>query len=76
MLSRIDTPLTDVARLMGSLVGDDPQSRQFALDTYSELLPLSNNDRQLIHDLDEAGLIIAGINWLNWLYVERREMAR
>lgn len=71
---RIDTPLADIARLVGSLVGDDLESRQFAFDAYSELNPLSDANRALINDLDEAGLIISGINWLNWLYVERRDM--
>jgi Ser/Thr protein kinase RdoA (MazF antagonist) len=71
---RIDTPLTDIARLVGSLVGDDDESRQFALSTYSELRPLSPFDRALIHALDESGLIIATLNWLTWLYLERRDM--
>src|SRR5205085_7730253 len=33
---RIDTPLTDVARLVGSLVGDDAEARRIALDAYAE----------------------------------------
>jgi Ser/Thr protein kinase RdoA (MazF antagonist) len=71
---KIDTPLTDVARLMGSLVGDDGSAREFALDAYWDIRPLSMEDCNLVEWLDETGLIIGGLNWLVWLYAERRDM--
>jgi homoserine kinase type II len=71
---RIDTPLVDVARLVGSLVGDDREAREFALASYSGVRPLSDRERQLIEQLDESGLVLAAFNWLKWLYVERRDM--
>jgi Ser/Thr protein kinase RdoA (MazF antagonist) len=71
---RIDTPLADVARLIGSLAGDDVAARQFCIDCYSELAPLSQEDRGLIDLLDDSGLILSALNWLMWLYVERRDM--
>jgi homoserine kinase type II len=71
---RIDTPLADIARLVGSLVGDDAPARSFALDVYSELRPLTADDRRLIDLLDHSGLVLAALNWLTWLYVDRRDM--
>ncbi len=71
---RIDTPLADVARLLRSLTGDDRDARAFALPAYAELRPLTAVDEQLIAWLDEAGTILSAFNWLNWLYVERRDM--
>jgi len=71
---RIDTPLTDVARLVGSLACDVQQERDFAFDAYSERRPLSEADRNLIDVLDKSSLILGGLNWLKWLYVERRDM--
>jgi homoserine kinase type II len=71
---RIDTPLTEVARLIGSLVGDDQASRGFALEAYSQLRPLRPQDRDLIELLDQSGVVLAGLNWLRWLHLERREM--
>jgi homoserine kinase type II len=71
---RIDTPLVDVARLVGSLAGDDREARAFALASYSEVRPLSERERQLIDLLDESGLVLAAFNWLKWLCVERRDM--
>jgi Ser/Thr protein kinase RdoA (MazF antagonist) len=66
---RMDTPLTDVARLVGSLAGDDHEARQFALDAYAELRALSEADRKLVDLLDETGLVLGAMNWLTWLYV-------
>ena len=71
---RIDTPLTDIARLVGSLVGDDNAERRFALNAYSRLKPLSGSDCQLIDLLDQSGIALGGLNWLRWLYLERRDM--
>lgn len=71
---RVDTPLTDIARLLGSLVGDDQPAREAALAAYAELRPLSAADRQLIDLLDQATLVLSGLNWLTWLYLERRDM--
>ena len=71
---RIDTPLADVARLVGSLAGDDEPSRQHALAAYADLRPLSNENRRLIDLLDASNVVLGGLNWLRWLYVERRDM--
>jgi len=71
---RIDTPLADIARLLRSLAGDDRDARAFALAVYAELRPLSAADERLIAWLDETGTILSVFNWLNWLYVERRDM--
>jgi Ser/Thr protein kinase RdoA (MazF antagonist) len=70
---RIDTPLTDLARLIGSLTKDDVALRRVAFDAYAELCPLSAGDLELVNLLDDSGTLIAGWNWLEWLYVEQRQ---
>lgn len=70
---RKDTPLTDIARLLGSLAQDDTTLRNMACAAYAELLPLSERDRDLINLIDHSGALIAGWNWLDWLYVEQRQ---
>ena len=72
---RMDTPLTDIARLLGSLAGDDRDAREFALDSYHTLRPLSDQDRWLIDVLDTSGTLLAGFSWLEWLYLDRRDFA-
>jgi Ser/Thr protein kinase RdoA (MazF antagonist) len=71
---RIDTPLADLARLVGSLAGDDPLARRFALQWYGSVRPLTGQDRELIDLLDLSNVVLSGLNWLRWLYVERRDM--
>ncbi len=69
---RVDTPLTDIARLLGSLAKDDALLRRVALDVYAEIVPLTPREHELIGLLDHSGTLIAGWNWLDWLYVEER----
>lgn len=76
---RIDTPLADVARLIGSMGGADAAARQLACDAYFQQRslsgePLTTSERQLIDVLDQTGLILSVFSWLRWLYVERRDM--
>jgi homoserine kinase type II len=71
---RIDTPLADVARLVGSLVGDDQSRRIHAFDAYSSLRPLTDEDHRIIDLLDECNVVLSGLSWLRWLYLDRREM--
>lgn len=71
---RVDTPLADVARLLGSLAGDDQANRELALASYFELRPLSPADHHLIDLLDQSTLVLSGLNWLVWLYLDRRDM--
>lgn len=70
---RIDSPLTDVARLLGSLAGDDPAARRCALEAYAAHRPLSLSQRQLIDLLDASNVVLGGLNWIKWLYLERRQ---
>jgi Ser/Thr protein kinase RdoA (MazF antagonist) len=70
---RVDTPLTDIARLLGSLAQDDATLRNIACDAYAEQIPLSPRERELIDLLDHSGTLIGGWNWLDWLYVEQRQ---
>ncbi len=67
-----DHVAVDLARLLGSLVGDDAAARAVGLDAYCERRPLSDVERGLIDDLDRTGTVIAAANWLRWLYREGR----
>jgi len=70
---RLDTHLTDLARLIGSLVEDDSRLREMAMDAYSSILPLSPAECQLIDLLDRSSVVISLANWAQWLYVEGRQ---
>lgn len=62
--ARLDHPATDLARLIGSLVGDSAPDRQAALDAYHEQRPLSDETRRLIDILDRSGTVLAVCHWI------------
>jgi Ser/Thr protein kinase RdoA (MazF antagonist) len=68
----IDTPATDVARLLGSLVGDNAEGWGVGLRAYLEVRPLSSDEAWAAKALDMSGTLLAGVNWLQWIFVEGR----
>jgi homoserine kinase type II len=69
----IDTPATDIARLLGSLVGDDSEGWQTGLAAYSAVRQLSSEESAAVVALDKSGVVLAGCNWIRWIYVEGRD---
>jgi Ser/Thr protein kinase RdoA (MazF antagonist) len=70
---QIDTPATDVARLLGSLVGDKPAGRRDGLAAYAAVRPLSEQEAAAVTALDAAGTVLAGVNWIRWIYLDGRQ---
>ena len=70
---RTDSPCFDLARMLGSLVGDNPLRMAQAIDFYQALRPLQDFEQELIPLLDRCGVLIGCFNWIRWLVVERRE---
>ena len=85
----IDTPATDVARLLGSLspfpfseglgegLGLPDESKinspwRAGLAAYAAVRPLSDAEQRAVGALDTAATILAGCNWIRWIYVEGR----
>jgi homoserine kinase type II len=83
----IDTPATDIARLLGSLAdvtplpfregpgegSNEPNVWHEGLTAYSAIRPLSEKESLAVTALDAAGPILAGCNWIRWIYSDRRE---
>lgn len=67
-----DSVATDLARLLGSLVGDDETQRQYAIDVYQAACKLQPFECDLILVLDWTGVVVGATNWLRWLYIEGR----
>jgi Ser/Thr protein kinase RdoA (MazF antagonist) len=68
-----DTPTCDVARLLGSLVTDEFDGWQTGLAAYSAVRPLSPEELRAARALDNSGTVLAGCNWIRWIYNERRK---
>jgi Ser/Thr protein kinase RdoA (MazF antagonist) len=71
--AKIDNVAVDLARLLGSLIPDDRQRTEAALEAYSHVR--RSPDPELIRVLDISGVVVGVTNWLRWLYCERRAFA-
>jgi Ser/Thr protein kinase RdoA (MazF antagonist) len=63
----------DLARLIGSLVEDDPRLRSMALEAYQSCCPLDAAELNLVAALDRSGVILSAATWLEWLYLSDRK---
>ena len=71
---KIDHVSVDLARLLGSMVGDDRAVFDLGLESYARIRPLSDEQRALARLLDITGVLIGIENWLRWLYAERKSL--
>jgi Ser/Thr protein kinase RdoA (MazF antagonist) len=69
---RIESPASDVARLLGSYVGNDAAAWEIGLAAYTTIWPLDEQERRLATAIAQANILLAPGNWLQWLIVERR----
>jgi homoserine kinase type II len=69
---RVDSPATDLARMLGSLAGDNEQLFGAGLEAYRSIRGDSTPDAEFIRVLDRTGTIIALTQWLRWLYHDFR----
>ncbi len=70
---RLESPSSDVARLLGSLSGDDSTQWQIGLDAYQRLHSLTPAEHALLGVFDQSTVLLSGINWLRWIYIDRRQ---
>jgi Ser/Thr protein kinase RdoA (MazF antagonist) len=72
---KLDCVAVDLARLLGSMVGDDAAMWKVGLDAYRSVRLLPDEVENLAHALDRTGTVLALANWLIWLYYDSREFA-
>jgi len=72
---RVDCVAADVVRLLGSLVGDDSALWRIGLQAYESVRPLQETEKAILGALDESGTVLAAVNWIEWLYRDRRRFA-
>ena len=69
---RVETVATDVARLLGSLEGDNATGWQTGLAAYGSIRPLDDRELRLATAIDRGNVVLSGTLWLQWLSVEGR----
>jgi homoserine kinase type II len=72
---KIDQVSVDLARLLGSLVGDNPSMWDLGLNAYSSARRLSCDEESLCRMLDQTGTVLGAATWLLWLYRDRKPFA-
>ncbi|HTQ37948.1 MAG TPA: phosphotransferase [Pirellulales bacterium] len=68
-----DNVACDIARLLGSMAGDDAALWQAGLQAYQRLQALSEVERPLVQIYDESSTLLSGIHWLQWVFAEGRQ---
>ena len=68
----VDSVAGDLARLLGSIVNDQPESWLAGIDAYDKQRPLSTAEFRAIVGFDQGGLLCSATNWVRWLFVEGR----
>ncbi len=69
--ARSETPATDLARLLGSLLGDDDHRWEMAISAYRSVRPLSDREATLARVIDQSTVLLSGLTWLERLFVHR-----
>lgn len=64
--ARTDSVATDLARLLGSLVGDDRAGWETGLAAYQTVRPLALAELALVELFDQSGVLLGGMTWLDW----------
>jgi homoserine kinase type II len=79
---KLDNVSVDLARLLGSMIGDDAALFETGLNAYAEIRPLSDSEQSLVGVLDRTGVVLGLANWLRRLshrgsvYEDRTAVAR
>jgi len=71
---KIDNVTVDLARLLGSMVGDHRAARDAGLRAYSLIRTLADEEQAIVDLLDKTGTIVGLENWLRWLYFDKKPL--
>jgi homoserine kinase type II len=69
---RVDNVSTDIARLLGSLAGDDEAWWKLGMDAYQTVRPITVEEAQLVAAFDRSGVLLSGVQWIDWVCRQRR----
>ncbi len=61
----------DIARLLGSLAGDNASDWRRGLSAYQGVRPLSGDELTLLTAFDRSTVLMGGLQWLEWIYCQR-----
>jgi Ser/Thr protein kinase RdoA (MazF antagonist) len=62
--ARTESVAADLSRLVGSLVGENPELWRIALASYEAVRPLTPAERSLIAAFDVSGVVLSALHWV------------
>jgi len=71
----VESVAGDLARLLGSLVSDEPTLWKAGMEVYEKSRPLTADERSAVGLFDSTGLVLSAANWLRWLFLGQRKFA-
>ncbi|MBI2825101.1 MAG: phosphotransferase [Planctomycetia bacterium] len=69
---RPESAAADVARLLGSMAEDDRGLWKEGLAAYERARPLTEATTVLVAAFDVSGVLLGGMNWIEWIYRDQR----
>lgn len=73
---RTESVASDIARLAGSLVGNDMAGWNRALEAYEQVCPLSLEERALVPVLDRSGVLLSALAWIERRFLEGERLSK
>jgi Ser/Thr protein kinase RdoA (MazF antagonist) len=70
--ARSDCVACDLARLLGSLAGDDRAGWDAGVAAYQSVRPLALGELALVELFDQTAVLLGGMTWLDWHCLEGR----
>ncbi|HAL13214.1 MAG TPA: hypothetical protein DCP67_05320 [Planctomycetaceae bacterium] len=72
---RLDAAVVDIARLLGCYEAMNKGVWNLGIDAYREVRHISIEDVQLAEQLARVNVVLSAMQWLDWLFVRKREFA-
>ncbi|OHB81625.1 MAG: hypothetical protein A2W31_12235 [Planctomycetes bacterium RBG_16_64_10] len=69
---RYDNVAADISRLLASMAGSDQAAWHTGLAAYQSVRPLSEAEQSLVAAFDRSSLLMAGLQWVDWIYDAHR----
>jgi hypothetical protein len=69
---RLDYAGGDIARLLGSLLGDQKELWKLGWNAYHKRRHLNDLDFRLVELYDASNVLMSPLNWLRWIVLEKR----
>jgi hypothetical protein len=72
---KTESVAADIARLLGSLCGNDQQAWATGQAAYETIRPLSADEQSLVSAFYQSQRLLAGVKWAQWVFLERRSFS-